>query len=117
MFIAGPAGRIEAVLDEPPDTPRAAVVIAPPHPELGGTMFSKVVHQAAQGFARVGCAALRFNYRGTGLSEGQFDAGLSEADDMSVLLDYVEERYDAPLWVAGYAFGAWVASRVPVVRF
>lgn len=72
-------------------------------------MFSKVVHQAAQGFARVGCVALRFNYRGTGLSEGQFDGGLSESDDMTVLLDYLEEKYEAPLWVAGYAFGAWVA--------
>lgn len=109
MFIAGAAGRIEAVVDEPTVAARAAVVLAPPHPDLGGTMFSKVVHEAARGFARVGCVALRFNYRGTGLSEGQFDGGLSESDDMTVLLDYLEEKYEAPLWVAGYAFGAWVA--------
>lgn len=111
MFIAG-HGRIEAVLDEPKSPPRAAVVLAPPHPDLGGTMFSKVVHHAAQGFVRVGCAVLRFNYRGTGLSEGQFDGGLSEAEDMTVLLDYLEERYETPLWVAGYAFGAFVAAQL-----
>lgn len=114
MFIAGPVGRLEAVVDEPSTASRAAVLIAPPHPELGGTMFSKVVHHAAQGFARVGCTALRFNYRGTGLSEGRFDGGLSERDDMTVLLDYLEEKYEVPLWVAGYAFGAWVAMHLAV---
>lgn len=109
MFVAGPAGRLEAVIDEPAGPPRAAVVIAGPHPELGGTMFSKVAHHAARGFARMGVVALRFNYRGTGLSEGTFDEGRGTQADLRALLDHLDEKYEVPLWVAGYAFGAWVA--------
>jgi hypothetical protein len=110
MFIPGPAGRLEALLDEPAGTPRAAVVVAPPHPQLGGTMLSKVVHHAAQGFARIGCVVLRFNFRGSGLSDGTFAEGIGERQDFGAALDYLAARFpELPLWAAGYSFGSWVA--------
>jgi alpha/beta superfamily hydrolase len=107
--IQGPAGRLEATLEEPPDV-RAAVVFAHPHPQFGGTMHTKVVYQGAKAFARIGCAALRFNYRGVGTSEGAWDEGRGEMDDFRAALDFMRSRYPGvPLWVAGMSFGAWIA--------
>jgi alpha/beta superfamily hydrolase len=121
--IAGPVGRLEALLDEPagrqsspnepggqgrPD-PRAAVVLAHPHPLYGGTMHTKGVYQAAKAFARIGCAVLRFNFRGTAGSAGAFDEGVGETDDFRAALDFMHDRYQgAPLWAAGMSFGSWV---------
>jgi uncharacterized protein len=119
--LAGPAGTLEAILDEPaaPDgTPaaRAAVVFAHPHPQYGGTMHTKAVYQGAKGLTRVGCAVLRFNFRGVGRSAGTFDRGDGEMDDFRAALDYMKARYpDVPLWAAGFSFGAWVALEVGAV--
>ena len=103
--IAGPAGRLEALLDEPATRPaavRAAVVFAHPHPQQGGTMHTKVVYQAAKALSRIGCAVLRFNFRGVGTSAGRFDNGTGEADDFRAGLDFMHERYPgARLWAAG----------------
>jgi hypothetical protein len=125
--IPGPAGRLEALLDEPAAArgvngdglvengrpgqgPRGAVVFAHPHPQHGGTMHTKVVYQSAKALARIGCAVLRFNFRGTGLSDGSFDQGRGEADDFRAALDFMHDRYpDARLWVGGMSFGAWIA--------
>jgi alpha/beta superfamily hydrolase len=107
--IAGPAGRLEALLDGPADPPRAAVVIGHPHPQQGGTMHTKAVYQAAKAFARIGCAALRFNFRGAGASAGSFNDGVGEKDDFRAALDFMHERYPAvPLWAGGMSFGSWV---------
>jgi uncharacterized protein len=127
--IAGPAGRLEVLLDEPADRrtigadgllhtgagegPRAAVVLAHPHPQHGGTMHTKAVFQAAKAFARIGCAVLRFNFRGAGASAGSFSDGPGEMDDCRAALDFVHDRYpSAPLWVGGMSFGAWIAMTV-----
>ncbi len=130
--IHGPAGRLEALVDEPtgctasalgpddqsaekasPLQPRAAVVLAHPHPLYGGTMHTKVVFQAAKAFCRIGCAVLRFNFRGVGVSEGSFDNGPGELDDFRRALDVAARRYPgAELWAAGMSFGAWVALTV-----
>jgi alpha/beta superfamily hydrolase len=127
--IAGPAGRLEALLDEPascsstgvaaderaatsvsPLRPRAAVVVAHPHPLYGGTMHNKVVVRAAKAFCRLGCAVLRFNFRGVGTSEGVFDDGPGELADFRRGLDFMAGRYPgADLWAAGVSFGAWTA--------
>ena len=107
--IQGPAGRLEAILDEPPAV-RAAVVFAHPHPQYGGTMHTKVVYQGAKALARIGCAVLRFNFRGVGMSEGAWDEGRGEMADFRAGLDVMRTRYpDVPLWVAGMSFGAWIA--------
>ena len=124
--IAGPAGRLEALLEEPmppgtvghdgrvsighPGGLRAAVVFGHPLTEMGGTMHTKVVYQTAKAMSRIGCAVLRFNFRGAGASEGTFDQGQGERDDYRAALDYMAAQYPgAPLWAAGMSFGSWVA--------
>ena len=108
--LRGPAGLLEAVLDEPDVEPRAAVVFAHPHPQFGGTMHTKTVYQGAKGLVRAGCAVLRFNFRGVGRSEGTFDRGDGEQADSRAALDYIAARYPHKgLWTAGFSFGAWVA--------
>ncbi len=120
LEIQGTAGRLEALLDgargsssnadAPAAGPRAAVVFAHPHPQLGGTMHTKAVFQASRGLVRIGCAVLRFNFRGVGSSEGAFDAGPGEMDDYRAALDVMAARYPgAPLWAAGFSFGSWIA--------
>lgn len=117
LEIAGAAGRLEALLDEPrrlrngpADPPRAAVVFAHPHPQQGGTMHTKAVFQAAKGLCRIGCAVLRFNFRGVGRSGGQFDEGRGEAEDYRTALDFMAGRHPGvPLWAAGFSFGSWIA--------
>ena len=122
--LAGPAGRLEALLDEPTRVradapaistshPRAAAVFAHPHPQFGGTMHTKAVYQGAKGLARVGCAVLRFNFRGVGRSQGTFDAGEGEKEDFSAALDYMAAAYPGvDLWAAGFSFGSWIALEV-----
>jgi alpha/beta superfamily hydrolase len=117
--LAGPAGPLEALLDEPdrPDSTdasvKAAVVFAHPHPQFGGTMHTKVVYRAAKGLARIGCAVLRFNFRGVGQSAGTFGQGDGEKEDFKAALDYMARRYPgSPLWAGGFSFGSWVALEV-----
>ena len=115
--LAGPAGFLEAILDEPGGSrggpPHAAVVFAHPHPQFGGTMHTKAVFQGAKGLTRIGCAVLRFNFRGVGRSAGAFDQGDGEKADFTAALDYLAARYPgARLWAAGFSFGAWVALEV-----
>jgi alpha/beta superfamily hydrolase len=108
--LSGPAGRLEAVIDEPSTPPRAVVVFAHPLPTHGGTMHTKAVFQGAKGLVRAGCAVLRFNFRGVGRSEGTFDQGPGEMEDFRAALDYMASRYPGlPLWAAGFSFGAWIA--------
>ena len=111
--IPGPAGALEGLVDEPGGAPRAAVVLGHPHPIQGGTMHTKAVYQAAKGLVRVGCAVLRFNFRGVGNSRGTFDEGRGEQEDYRAALDFLAARYpDAPLWAGGFSFGSWVALEV-----
>jgi alpha/beta superfamily hydrolase len=127
--IRGPAGRLEALLDEPAPVwgqgadgllqtghtagLRAAVVFAHPHTQYGGTMHTKVVYQAAKALSRIGCAVLRINFRGAGASAGTFSNGPGEMEDFRMALDYMRDRYrSAPLWAGGMSFGAWVALTI-----
>jgi hypothetical protein len=127
--IPGPAGPLEALLEEPAEHRgvsndglvhlgtnggiRAAVVLAHPHPQYGGTMHTKALYQSAKALARIGCAVLRFNFRGAGRSAGTFDAGVGEKDDFRAALDFMRSRYpDTPLWAAGMSFGSWVGLSV-----
>ena len=121
--LTGPAGPLEALMDEPAEAPRgesgtptAAVVFAHPHPQFGGTMHTKVVYQGAKGLTRIGCAVLRFNFRGVGRSAGEFDEGEGEKEDFKAGLDYMAARYPgAKLWAAGFSFGSWVALETGAV--
>lgn len=111
--IPGPIGPLEALLDRPDGTPRAAVVFGHPHPLYGGTMHTKGVYQSAKALARIGVAVLRFNFRGVGRSAGQHDGGPGEMDDFRAALDYMPTHFPGvPLWAAGFSFGAWIAATV-----
>lgn len=106
----GPVGLLEALIDLPPGRPRAAVVFAHPLPTHGGTMHTKVVFQSAKALTRIGCAVVRFNFRGVGLSGGAWDEGRGEMDDYRAALDYAADRFrGAELWAAGFSFGSYIA--------
>jgi len=110
LDLSGPAGLVEAIIDEGSSPPRAAVVFGHPHPQHGGTMHTKGVYQAAKGLVRIGCSVLRFNFRGVGRSEGEFDKGEGEMADFRSALDFMAGRYpNVPLWAGGFSFGSWIA--------
>jgi uncharacterized protein len=114
--LKGPAGRLEALIDVPEGTPKAAVVFAHPLPTHGGTMHTKAVYQATKGLVRAGCAVLRFNFRGVGASEGSFTGGAGEKEDFKAALDYMSARDPGlHLWSAGFSFGAWIALETGAV--
>ena len=117
FFIAGPAGQLEALLEQPADgKPRGAVVVCHPHPQHGGTMHNKVTHTLARSFVRLGFAVLRFNFRGTEQSEGHFDEGIGELDDALAAIAWMRARYAGlPFWLAGFSFGAAIAVRASLV--
>jgi alpha/beta superfamily hydrolase len=109
--LRGPAGRLEALLNTGrPGAPFAALV-APPHPHGGGTKHNKVVYHAAKAFSTFGLPVLRFNFRGTGLSEGTHDDGRGELDDIHAALNWLTTRYDLPVLFAGFSFGSYVGLR------
>jgi uncharacterized protein len=111
----GAAGRLEAILWRPKEALgiSLAAVLCHPHPLYQGTMHNKVVYQAAKALDSLGIPVLRFNFRGVGASEGSYDHGRGEEDDVRAALDYVAEEFPGvPLLAAGFSFGAWVGLRV-----
>ncbi|HUP21086.1 MAG TPA: alpha/beta fold hydrolase [Gemmatimonadota bacterium] len=103
---AGPAGRIEAIWREGADDAPRAAVVCHPLPSHGGSMHNKVVYRAAKAFESMGWPVLRFNFRGVGLSEGEFAGGAGEAGDVRAAIDWLaEERPGLPLVVCGFSFG------------
>ena len=113
VLIDGPAGTLEAMLELPAEAdPLAIAVICHPHPSFGGTMLNKVVHTLARAFVSRGMASLRFNFRGVGKSEGEFDEAVGELDDALAAIDWLQARYpDLPLWLGGFSFGGAIAIR------
>ncbi len=111
--IQGPAGPLEALVEKPAGDPRAAVVFAHPLPIRGGTMHTKVVFQGTKALARIGCAVLRFNFRGVGRSAGEWDEGRGELDDYRAAVDFMASQYPGiEVWAAGFSFGSYVALTV-----
>jgi len=113
-FVAGPAGRLESLLEEPEHgEPRYAALVCHPHPLYGGTMHNKVVYRMARGLRKSGAVVLRFNFRGVNLSEGVHANGVGEVDDARAALDFLRSRYpELPLILAGFSFGSRVALRL-----
>jgi hypothetical protein len=117
LFVDGPAGRLEAVMEVAArEIPVGSVVVCHPHPQHGGTLHNKVAHTLARAFVRLGFAALRFNFRGTGQSDGEFDNGNGELDDTLAAIEWMRNRNpEQPIWVAGFSFGAAVAIKAATV--
>ena len=111
LSIPGPVGSLEALFVEGQPEPRYAALVCHPHPKGGGTMHNKVVYRAAKTMQALGLPTLRFNFRGTGLSEGEHDEGRGEQDDVRAALDWLHDRYGLPVLVVGFSFGAYVSLR------
>ena len=114
LIIDGPAGRIEAALDCPEADAMQPVlaIVCHPLPTEGGSMHNKVVTMAARALRESGVTTLRFNFRGVGQSEGEFDDGDGELDDLRAVAAWARAQHpDKALWLAGFSFGAWVALR------
>jgi uncharacterized protein len=119
ILIAGPAGVIEAVVEDPTDLvePRAFMVICHPHPQHGGTMNNKVVTTLARAVHEQGVATIRFNYRGVGASAGSFDDGEGELLDSLAVVAWGREHWpDADAWLAGFSFGGYIALKASTTR-
>lgn len=113
VTLSGPAGAIEAAVEFPePDCPAVPVVgvICHPLPTEGGSMHNKVVTMTARALRELGATTVRFNFRGTGHSEGEYDEGRGETDDLRAVAAWVrEQRPGHALWLAGFSFGAYVS--------
>jgi len=112
-FIDGPAGDIETDINDPGDARRGIALIAHPNPVQGGTKDNKVVTTLAKSFYALGYVAARPNFRGVGKSEGAFDHGRGEAEDLVAVIEHLRRQYGKlPVALAGFSFGAFVQTRV-----
>ena len=111
LFLAGRAGRLEALLNTGAQNASHAAVVCHPHPLFGGTLHNKVVFHTMKALNNFGFPVLRFNFRGTGLSEGEHDQGRGEVDDVGSALDWLDSEFHLPLIFAGFSFGAAVGLR------
>jgi hypothetical protein len=111
LSLAGPAGRLEALLNAGSPHATHAGVVCHPHPVYGGTLHNKVVFHAMKALNSFGFPVLRFNFRGTGLSEGEHANGVEEVEDVRTALDWLEREYTLPIIFAGFSFGAAVGLR------
>jgi len=107
----GPAGRLEALLNTGVDDAPFAALVTHPHPPTGGTMHNKVVYHAMKALSAFGLPVLRFNFRGTGLSEGVHDEGHGEVDDVRAAIDWLANEFAKPILFAGFSFGSNVGLR------
>lgn len=115
VTLEGPAGKLEGLLETPPgdDEPEAVAVVCHPHPQFQGTMLNKVAHTIARAFLDLGAATLRFNFRGVGKSEGEFDEARGETDDARAAISWLRERWPSRrLFLGGFSFGSQVALQV-----
>ena len=114
LLLQGPAGVLECISDVPAPGQRRAgtIVLCHPHPQHGGTMHNKVVTIMERSMRELGLRTVRFNYRGVGASEGQFDDGYGETDDLFAVVEWVRKIcHDDELWLGGFSFGCSVSLR------
>lgn len=111
LFLNGPTGRLEALLNAGSPTATHAAVVCHPHPLYGGTLHNKVVFHTMKALNSFGFPVLRFNFRGTGLSDGEHASGIGEVDDVRAALEWLEHEFTLPLVFAGFSFGAAVGLR------
>lgn len=112
IFLKGPEGKLEALitLAEPGNV---VAVICHPHPLFGGTMNNKVIYSIARALKDLGIITIRFNFRGVEKSEGAYAEGIGESEDLVAILDWLTSlKPDNKIWLAGFSFGAYVATRV-----
>ena len=111
LFLDGPVGRLEALLNGGAENATHAAVVCHPHPLFGGTLHNKVVFHTMKAVNSFGFPVLRFNFRGAGLSQGEHDQGKGEVEDVRTALDCLDAEFHLPLIFAGFSFGAAVGLR------
>ena len=111
LSLDGPAGKLEALLNEGANTATHAALVCHPHPVYGGTLHNKVVFHAMKSLHSFGFPVLRFNFRGAGLSQGEHDHGNGEVEDVQTALDWLDREFHLPMIFAGFSFGAAVGLR------
>ena len=118
VMINGPAGRLEARYTAATEESAPIALLLHPHPQHGGTMNNKVVYTLFHAFLHRGCSALRFNFRGVGRSQGQFDRGEGELADAMAVLDWLQATNPNAkvCWVGGFSFGAWIGMQLLMRR-
>jgi hypothetical protein len=118
VIFPGPDGRLEGRYQPPKSRNAPIALILHPHPQFGGTMNNKVVYHLFHAFVRRGFGVLRFNFRGVGRSQGEFDNGVGELSDAASALDWLQTyNPDAPsCWIAGFSFGAWIGMQLLMRR-
>ncbi len=112
ILLPGPAGTLELLVDlpEPTEALPLTVVICHPHPMHGGSLHNKVVTMVERSLRELGARTVRFNFRGVGASQGEYDDGRGETLDLLAVAEWVrEQRPKDALWLAGFSFGAYVA--------
>ena len=112
ISVKGPVGKLQAIVDEPEDVnPQFISVNCHPHSLHGGTMTNKVVHTLSRSIASLGVPSIRFNFRGVSGSEGQYDEGAGEQDDLIAVVDWMKNEYpEAKLLLCGFSFGSFVSA-------
>ncbi|MFZ0219608.1 MAG: alpha/beta fold hydrolase [Candidatus Aquirickettsiella sp.] len=118
LLLPGPTGQLEVMTTAPEISrnPRTVAVICHPHPLFGGTLHNKVIYTLARCFNSLGLATVRFNFRGVGLSQGKYDHGNGENNDLLAVLAWLQESCpEHKIWLAGFSFGAYIAARAAKV--
>jgi alpha/beta superfamily hydrolase len=118
VIFPGPDGRLEGRYHPQKNKDAPVAIILHPHPLYGGTMNNKVVYNLHYAFHQIGFTCLRFNFRGVGRSQGEYDHGIGELSDAAAALDYLQAlNPNAKIcWVAGFSFGAWIAMQLLMRR-
>ena len=118
VIFPGPEGRLEGRYHPQKVKDAPIAIILHPHPQFGGTMNNRVVYNLHYAFHEIGFTVLRFNFRGVGRSQGEFDAGIGELSDAASALDYLQEMNPnaRQCWVAGFSFGAWISMQLLMRR-
>lgn len=118
VIFNGPEGRLEGRYQHAKKNDAPVALILHPHPQHGGTMNNKVVYSLYHNFAKRGFSTLRFNFRGVGRSQGEFDNGQGELSDAAAALDWMQtQNANAKgCWIAGFSFGAWIAMQLMMRR-
>lgn len=119
LIFPGPEGRLEGRYHPQPGKPDAPLaIVLHPHPQFGGTMNNRVVYNLHYAFHRMGFTVMRFNFRGVGRSQGEFDQGIGELSDAASALDYLQAMNpnSKHCWVAGFSFGAWIGMQLLMRR-
>lgn len=118
IIFPGPDGRLEGRYHPQPEADSPVAVILHPHPSYGGTMNNKVVYNLHYCFFNMGFAVLRFNFRGVGRSEGEYDEGVGELSDAAAALDFLQGHHPNTkhCWVVGFSFGAWIGMQLLMRR-